>query len=98
LSTLIDEVCGWIVTRKKQTSGFTTGLNVMFRKSVSTDEPLLTIRARIDSQRRNLLFIHAEITNNAGDICAEGDATYFLLGEEKAKEMGFLHCDVEEEV
>ena len=96
LSTLIDEVCGWVVTRKKQTSGFTTGLNIKFRKAVSTDDPLLTIRARIEDQKRNMLFIHAEIKNNAGDICAEGEATYFLLGEEKAKEMGFLHCEVEE--
>ena len=27
LSTLIDEVCGWVVTRKLQTSGYTVQLN-----------------------------------------------------------------------
>ncbi len=96
LSTLIDEVCGWVVTRKKQTSGFTTSLNVRYRKSVSTNDPELTIRARITDQKRNLLFIHAEIRNSQGEVCTEGDATYFLMPEEKAKEMGFIHCDVEE--
>ena len=96
LSTLIDETCGWVVTRKMQTSGFTTNLSVKFRKAVSTNDPKLTVRANIVKQMRNLLFIHAEITNAADELCVEGDATYFLMNQEKSKEMGFLHCDVEE--
>ncbi len=96
LSTLIDETCGWVVTRKMQTSGFTTSLSVKFRKAVSTNEPQLTIRANIVKQMRNLLFIHAEISNAQGELCVEGEATYFLMNEEKAKEMGFVHCEVEE--
>lgn len=96
LSTLIDETCGWVVTRKMQTSGFTTSLSVKFRKAVSTNEPRLTICANIVKQMRNLLFIHAEISNAQGELCVEGEATYFLMNEEKAKEMGFVHCEVEE--
>ena len=96
LSTLIDETCGWVVTRKMQTSGFTTNLNVKFRKAVSTNEPLLTIRANITKQMRNMLFIHAELTNSQGELCVEGDATYFMMDQKKAEEMGFLHCDVED--
>ena len=45
LSTLIDEVCGWVVTRKLQTSGYTVQLNVKFRKAVPTTEPELAIPA-----------------------------------------------------
>ncbi|MBO7417779.1 MAG: PaaI family thioesterase [Bacteroidaceae bacterium] len=96
LSTLIDETCGWVVTRKMQTSGFTTNLNVKFRKAVSTTEPKLTIRANIVKQMRNLLFIHAEITNSEGQLCVEGEATYFLMNAEKAQTMGFITCEVEE--
>ncbi len=96
LSTLIDETCGWVVTRKMQTSGFTTSLNVKFRKPVSTNEPVLTIRANIVKQMRNLLFIHAEISNSQGEVCVEGETTYFLMNQEKAKEMGFIKCEVEE--
>ena len=54
LSTLIDEVCGWVVTRKLQTSGYTVQLNVKFRKAVPTTEPELTIRAKVTRQVRNL--------------------------------------------
>ncbi|MBQ9201985.1 MAG: PaaI family thioesterase [Bacteroidales bacterium] len=95
LSTLIDETCGWVVTRKKQTSGFTTGLNLRFRRAVSTGDPLLTIRARIASQRRNLLTISASLCNAAGEVCVEGEAVYFLMNEDKAREMGFKPCEVE---
>ena len=96
LSTLIDETCGWVVFRKRQTSGFTVSLNIRYRKAISTNEPQLTIRARIDKQMRNLLYINAEILNASGEVCTEGSAVYFLLGEEKAREMGFEHCNVEE--
>lgn len=97
LSTLIDEVCGWVVTRKLQTSGYTVQLNVKFKKAVPTTEPVLTIKAKVAKQVRNLAYIHAEITNSAGELCNEGEAIYFLMNQEKAKEMGFLRCDVEEE-
>ncbi len=96
LSTLIDETCGWVVTRKMQTSGFTTSLSVKFRKAVSTNELRLTIRANIVKQMRNLLFIHAEILNSQGELCVEGEATYFLMNQEKAREMGFINCEVED--
>jgi len=45
---------------------------------------------------RNLLFIHAEISNSQGEVCVEGETTYFLMNQEKAKEMGFIKCEVEE--
>ena len=84
LSTLIDEVCGWVVTRKLQTSGYTVQLNVKFRKAVPTTEPELTIRAKVTKQVRNLAYISAEITNSKGELCNEGEAIYFLMNEEKA--------------
>ena len=96
LSTLIDEVSGWVVTRKLQTSGYTVQLNVKFRKAVLTTEPQLTIRARVAKQVRNLAYIHAEILNASGEVCNEGEAVYFLMGEEKARRMGFRRCEVEE--
>lgn len=96
LSTLIDEICGWVVFRKAQTSGFTTQLNIKYRKKISTNEPQLNIRAHITRQMRNLLFIHAEIRNAEGELCVEGEATYFLVNREEAEKMGFCQCNTEE--
>ena len=87
---------GWVVTRKLQTSGYTVQLNVKFKKAIPTTEPELTIKAKVAKQVRNLVYISAEITNSKGELCNEGEAIYFLMNQEKAKEMGFLHCDVEE--
>ena len=55
-----------------------------------------TIKAKVSKQVRNLVYINAEITNSKGELCNEGEAIYYLMNQEKAKEMGFLHCDVEE--
>ena len=46
-------------------------------------------------QVRNLVYINAEIVNSKGELCNEGEAIYFLMNQEKAKEMGFQHCEVE---
>ncbi len=97
LSTLIDEVCGWVVTRKLKTMGYTVQLNVQFRKKVPTTEQELTIKAKIIRQVRNLAYINAEIVNSNGEVCCEGETIYFLMPQEKAQNMGFLHCDVEDE-
>ena len=64
--------------------------------AIPTTEPELTIKAKVAKQVRNLVYISAEITNSKGELCNEGEAIYFLMNQEKAKEMGFLHCDVEE--
>jgi hypothetical protein len=69
---------------------------VKFRKAVSTTEPELTIRAKVAKQVRNLVYINAEIVNSKGELCNEGEAIYFLMNQEKAKEMGGPHCEVEE--
>ena len=79
-----------------QTSGYTVQLNVKFKKAIPTTEPELTIRAKVSKQVRNLVYINAEIVNSKGELCNEGEAIYFLMNQEKAKEMGFMHCEVEE--
>ncbi len=60
-------------------------------------ESELTIKDKVTKQVRNLAYINAEITNSKGEVCNEGEAVYFLMNEEKAKEMGFLHCELEDE-
>ena len=86
-----------LINKELQTSGYTVQLNVKFRKAVSTTEPELTIRAKVTKHVRNLAYINAEIINSKGELCNEGEAIYFLMNAEKAKDMGFLYCKVEDE-
>jgi uncharacterized protein (TIGR00369 family) len=97
ISTLMDETAGWVVTRKLQTAGVTSSLNVKFLKPVKTTESQITIRALVKERRRNIISIHVTLENSHEEICAEADAVYFAFGEEKAREMGFTECGVESE-
>ena len=46
-STLLDEICGWVVFRKLQTSGVTSKLEVRYHKSIMTTESMITLRAHL---------------------------------------------------
>ena len=96
-SLLLDEVAGWVVTRKLQTTGVTSKMEVQYVKPISTYDSLLTIRARISRQMRNVAFIESEIKNAHGEVCTKATLTYFCASRQKAEEtMGFCGCDVEE--
>ena len=51
-ATLLDEIGGWIVGRKLQTSGMTTNLNIKYRKPVPCNkDATIEIRGRIKNRR-----------------------------------------------
>ena len=95
VSTLVDETAGWVVTRKLQAAGMTSRLNMRFHKAIMSNEVQLTIKAHLVEQRRNIATIEATVENAHGEVCAEGEAIYFVLSDEKSAEMGFEYCGVE---
>lgn len=97
LATLIDETCGWVVSRKLQTAGVTVKLELRYKHPVKASEAQLTIRARITKQERNLAHISATIENEDGVVCVEATSVYYAMDAKRAAEMGFTHCDVEED-
>ena len=96
-STLIDETAAWVVTRKMQTTGVTSKLEIRYLKPIMTTETQITIRGRIRQQQRNIVTIDLEITNTAGVVCTKGVATYFTFTKDKAAAMGFGECTLEGE-
>lgn len=98
-ATLIDEICGWVIMRKLQTTGVTSQLNMRYLRPVSCLEGALTLRAHITAQRRNLVDLEATLTNAQGKVCAQGTCTYFTFPPEKAREQWhFTHCPTEDEL
>lgn len=96
-STLMDELAGWVVFRKLQTAGVTSRLDARFLKSISTNEPFLTIRGRIKEQKRAAVFIETEIYDSKGELCTRADIVYFAMPQERAeKDFFFKRCDLEE--
>jgi len=74
---LMDEVAGWVVTTKLKATGVTSKMNIQYVKPISTLEPQLTIRARLNRMMRQVAFIDAEILNAAGEICSKSELVYF---------------------
>lgn len=97
-SVLLDEICAWVVLRKLQTTGVTSKMETRFRKSISTNDSNIVLRANLKEQKRNIAIVEARIYNEQGELCTEALCTYFTFPQEKAKEeMHFHHCDVDPE-
>lgn len=95
---LLDEICGWVVSRKLQTTGVTSKMETRYLKPVSTKDDHLVLRASIKEQRRNIVIIEASLYNSQQVLCSQAVCTYFTLSPEKAKEqMRFSGCEVEVE-
>ncbi len=96
---LMDEIAGWLVARKLQTTGMTTQLEVKFKKSITTDNATtIEVRAHIKETKHNFAFISAQIIHNH-QVCSQGELTYFCFPKEKAvSEFHFLGCHTEKEL
>ena len=84
-TTMMDELAGWVVLRKLQTSGVTSRLDARFLKSISTREPRLMIRGRIKEQKRNAIFIETEIYNSQNELCSRADIVYFVVTKNRRR-------------
>lgn len=97
-ATLLDEIGGWIIARKCQTSGMTTNLNIKYKKPIPTGKDVqIEIRGRIRETKRNFVFIDAAITYN-GVACSTADITYYTFPKDVAeRDFMFNECVTENE-
>lgn len=97
-ATLIDEVAGWFITRKLQTAGVTSNLNIRYRKSIPTGDGVeVEVRVRMKEMKRNLALLEGRILCG-GQLCTTAEITYFTVPQEKAREeFYFCGCELETE-
>ena len=94
-ATILDEIGGWVVSRKLQTTGMTSHLNVKYRQPVPTGVKL-EIRARLKQMRRNLAFIEATISHD-GKVCSSAEMIYYCFPKDKAEsDFLFKGCELED--
>ena len=97
-TVLMDELGAWILVRKLQTVGVTSRLEAKYIKSISTNEPQITIRGRFIERKRNAVFIETEIYNAQNELCTTAKLVYFTAPPERAaKEFFFSGCKTEDE-
>lgn len=96
-ATIMDESAGWLISRKFQTSGMTTNLNVKYNKPVPTGKDFkIEVRARVKEVKRNFVFIEATISHE-GTICSTGELTFYCFSKEVAeKDFYFTGCELED--
>ncbi len=93
---MLDEICSWAISRKKQTAGVTVKMETRFKKSISTKDKYVILRAHITEEKRKLLIIDAGIYNTENELCTHTTCTYFTFDKKKsAEEMSFKECPVE---
>lgn len=97
-AVLLDEICGWVIIRKLQTTGVTSKMETRYLKPILITGGELILHASIREQKRNIVIVDANICNQAGEICTQAVCTYFTYPAEKAiKEMHFHRCRTENE-
>jgi len=84
LTALIDEVSSWAVLITCNRPGVTSRLEIKFIKPISILQRLVTVRSRVQENKRNLAVVEAEIYNSAGEKCTQGRAVFFTFPPEKA--------------
>ena len=96
-ATIMDESAGWLISRKFQTSGMTTNLNVKYKKPIPTGKDIkIEVRARVKEVKRNFVFIEATISHD-GTICSTGELTFYCFSKEVAeKDFYFTGCELED--
>lgn len=84
-AALMDEIGFWLVQVKVKTAGVTSNMNIRLLKTVPTDKGKLKLVARLKAKRRNLIDVHVELFCPEGELCAEGEITYFTYQPEIAR-------------
>ena len=88
-STLMDEIASWAIFVLKKTAGFTSRMTIRFKHPVSIHQEV-TLRAKIQETRRNLVTVKTTLEDESGRICTEAEVTYYTFSPEEAeKRMGF---------
>ena len=62
-SVLLDEICAWVILRKLQTTGVTSKMETRYRKSISTKDSHVVLRASIREIKRNIVLVDAKLYN-----------------------------------
>ncbi len=85
-ATLLDEISGWVINTKVQTSGLTISMDVRFLKPVHIDEGELTIISWVKDVNRKIAIIESELYNASNVKCTTSSMKFYLFPEEQAKE------------
>ncbi len=80
-ATLLDEIAFWVMFAFMKKMGFTTDMNIKFKRPVKTGEKL-EIRGRITESSSKHAKIYGYILNREKKICTEAEVVYVIVNKE----------------
>ena len=93
LAAMIDETAAWTMYIKARRAGFSSRVNIRYRKPVDSTQKEILARGTITNFMRNLCYIHVEIFNQQGELCTEAEVVYFTFSEEKSIQEHYFPSD-----
>lgn len=84
-ASLVDELAGWIVLVKMETSGVTAELNVKYLKPVFISKGEITVKGRLRSFENRHAKIVCTVFDGEMEECAKAEITYFCFPEKIAR-------------
>lgn len=97
-STLADEISSWVIFRKYQTGGFTSKLEIRFKKNISTTDGEITLKANVIDKKRNMVFVNVDIFDHNNELCTQATVVYSIMEPQVAHDLlQFRGCLCEDE-
>jgi uncharacterized protein (TIGR00369 family) len=93
IASLIDETAAWVMYIKARCAGVTSRMNIRYRKPVDSTQKEVFARGTVTNFNRNLCYIHVEVLNEQGELCAESEVVYFTFSPEKSIQEHFYPAD-----
>jgi uncharacterized protein (TIGR00369 family) len=82
--TMMDEIASWVVQAKLGTAGVTSNIETRFLKPVFIYEDHITLKAKVQEIKRNIVIIEAGLYNSKNELCAKSVVSYFTFKTEAA--------------
>lgn len=85
-STLMDEIASWTVFVKAKTGGFTSSMEIRFKKPLLISTGKVKITGKLVNLTRRIAEIETHIYNSNGEECTSGVIKYYIYPAELAHE------------
>ncbi|MFB6318128.1 PaaI family thioesterase [Saccharicrinis sp. FJH54] len=84
-ATLMDEIAAWTIYVKCGTAGVTTGMEIKYKKPLSSVKGKVRLIAKVLEQTSRLAKVDVKLYNSDGILATESVVSYFLFPVEKAQ-------------
>ncbi len=85
-STLMDELASWIVFVLCKTGGFTSAMEIRFRKPLLVSKGKVKVTGKLVEMNRRIAIIETHLYDTEGTLCTTGLIKYLIFKEDEANE------------